>query len=279
MECIEEKNEQACWRTITVNEKNQSGTMICSDETEDSLVSLFKMISENAMRTFMEEQGESQTKKLNSYQLVIRCFLEILKMNNVKFVQSYSSSESSPSRHQVSPDVPRLPPPLALPPSISTSSTNLDQKPNDLIQYPTLATANLVSNLINSAKNQIQVGHKRPRSAEKQTRNRTHYNFKQIAVLEEIFEKHLFCPQAERKKVAQILGLTELNVKHWFKNRRAKFRRTDGWEARSQMNDEETAPEYVLSVLRNHYPEQFLTEPALPTNQLNGLSSLINHVK
>ena len=27
---------------------------------------------------------------------------------------------------------------------------------NDLIQYPTLATANLVSNLINSAKNQIQ---------------------------------------------------------------------------------------------------------------------------
>ena len=76
--------------------------------------------------------GESQTKKLNSYQLVIRCFLEILKMNNVKFVQSYASSESSPSRHQVSPDVPRLvPPPLALPPSVSTSSTNLDQKPND----------------------------------------------------------------------------------------------------------------------------------------------------
>lgn len=40
-----------------VNEKTQSGTMICSDETEDSLVSLFKMISENDMRTFMEEQG------------------------------------------------------------------------------------------------------------------------------------------------------------------------------------------------------------------------------
>ena len=32
--------------------------MICSDETEDSLVSLFKMISENDMRTFMEEQGK-----------------------------------------------------------------------------------------------------------------------------------------------------------------------------------------------------------------------------
>ena len=29
---------------------------------------------------------------------------------------------------------------------------------NDLIQYPTLATANLVSNLINSAKNQITQG-------------------------------------------------------------------------------------------------------------------------
>ena len=63
--------------------------------------------------------------------------------------------------------------------------------------------------------NRCKVGHKRPRSAEKQTRNRTHYNFKQIAVLEEIFEKHLFCPQAERKKVAQILGLTELNVSFW----------------------------------------------------------------
>ena len=51
-------------------------------------------------------------------------------MNNVKFVQSYTSSESSPRRHQVSPDVPRLPPPLALPSSTGIS-TSLDQKPND----------------------------------------------------------------------------------------------------------------------------------------------------
>ena len=47
------------WIGNKVNEKNQSGTMICSDETEDSLVSLFKMISENDMRTFMDEQGKS----------------------------------------------------------------------------------------------------------------------------------------------------------------------------------------------------------------------------
>ena len=47
-----------------VNEKNQSGTMICSDETEDSLVSLFKMISENDMRTFMDEQGKSVLKRI-----------------------------------------------------------------------------------------------------------------------------------------------------------------------------------------------------------------------
>ena len=51
-------------------------------------------------------------------------------MNNVKFVQSYTSSESSPGRHQVSPDVPRLPPPLALPSSTGIS-TSLDQKSND----------------------------------------------------------------------------------------------------------------------------------------------------
>ena len=95
-------------------------------------------------------------------------------------------------------------------------------------------------------------------SSEKQTRSRTHYNFKQIAVLEEIFAKHLFCPQAERKKVAKVLGLTELNVKHWFKNRRAKFRRTVGWEQRCHsMNDEESAPDYIDHVLRNHYPEHF----------------------
>jgi len=124
-------------------------------------------------------------------------------------------------------------------------------------------------------------------SSEKQTRSRTHYNFKQIAVLEEIFAKHLFCPQAERKKVAKVLGLTELNVKHWFKNRRAKFRRTVGWEQRCHsMNDEESAPDYIDHVLRNHYPEHFhpsqasvVAAAAVVQSRLNGLSSLINQVK
>ena len=104
----------------------------------------------------------------------------------------------------------------------------------------------------------------------KKTRSRTHYNFKQIAVLEEVFAKHLFCPQAERKKVAKVLGLNELNVKHWFKNRRAKFRRTVGWEQRCHsMNDEESAPDFVDHVLRNHYPEHF--HPSQVNDPLNYL--------
>ena len=63
-------------------------------------------------------------------------------------------------------------------------------------------------------------------------------------------------------------------MKHWFKNRRAKFRRTDGWEARSQMNDEETAPEYVLSVLRNHYPEARISKIAIRAPSALDLSLL-----
>ena len=71
------------------------------------------------------------------------------------------------------------------------------------------------------------------------------------------------------------------------------------------MNDEESAPDYVDHVLRNHYPEHFhpsqvstycpaiFTEPgklnnlqasvvaaaAVVQSRLNGLSSLINQVK
>ena len=49
--------------------------MICSDETEDSLVSLFKMISENDMRTFMDEQGKSvHTRFFN----VLICIVNII---------------------------------------------------------------------------------------------------------------------------------------------------------------------------------------------------------
>ena len=84
--CIEEKSNGNCWRTITTNRDSNNGTLICSDETEDSLVSLFKMVSETDMRTFMEQQGTtvSEQRKLNSYQLAIRCFLEIVKMNSIK---------------------------------------------------------------------------------------------------------------------------------------------------------------------------------------------------
>ena len=86
--CIEEKSNGNCWRTITTNRDSNNGTLICSDETEDSLISLFKMVSETDMRTFMEQQGTtvSEQRKLNSYQLAIRCFLEILKMNNIKVI-------------------------------------------------------------------------------------------------------------------------------------------------------------------------------------------------
>ena len=67
---------------------------------------------------------------------------------------------------------------------------------------------------------------------------------------------HIMGPYDMGHMKSQFITDQFIQVKHWFKNRRAKFRRTDGWEARSQMNDEETAPEYVLSVLRNHYPEE-----------------------
>ena len=91
--CIEEKSNGNCWRTITTNRDSNNGTLICSDETEDSLISLFKMVSETDMRTFMEQQGTvvTEQRKLNSYQLAIRCFLEILKMNNIKVVRLLTS--------------------------------------------------------------------------------------------------------------------------------------------------------------------------------------------
>lgn len=43
--------------------------------------------------------------------------------------------------------------------------------------------------------------------------------------LEKIFENQKYLSPPERKQLSKVLGLTERQVKTWFQNRRAKWRR------------------------------------------------------
>lgn len=43
--------------------------------------------------------------------------------------------------------------------------------------------------------------------------------------LEKIFETQKYLSPPERKQLSKVLGLTERQVKTWFQNRRAKWRR------------------------------------------------------
>lgn len=49
---------------------------------------------------------------------------------------------------------------------------------------------------------------------------------KQTDALEQKFDNHKYLSPQDRKKLAKVLSLSERQVKTWFQNRRAKWRRT-----------------------------------------------------
>ena len=56
------------------------------------------------------------------------------------------------------------------------------------------------------------------------------FTHQQIIDLEKRFHKSKYLSASERKKVASHINLTERQVKTWFQNRRAKWRRGAGTE-------------------------------------------------
>nr|XP_006811581.1 PREDICTED: pituitary homeobox x-like [Saccoglossus kowalevskii] len=58
-------------------------------------------------------------------------------------------------------------------------------------------------------------------------RRRTHFSTEQMQVLESYFARYRYPDMATREEIAIYLGLMEKQIRVWFKNRRAKWRKRD----------------------------------------------------
>lgn len=67
------------------------------------------------------------------------------------------------------------------------------------------------------------------------------FSNEQTVELEKTFEKQKYLSPPERKQLAKMLQLSERQIKTWFQNRRAKWRRLKQESSKSQ--DEETVGE------------------------------------
>lgn len=74
------------------------------------------------------------------------------------------------------------------------------------------------------------------------------FSHQQIIDLEKRFHKNKYLSASERKKLAGRINLTERQVKTWFQNRRAKWRRGTG-HTDTETPDTETADQVVPDVL------------------------------
>ncbi|XP_013786845.1 homeobox protein EMX2-like, partial [Limulus polyphemus] len=74
----------------------------------------------------------------------------------------------------------------------------------------------------------------------KPKRIRTAFSPSQLLKLEHAFEKNHYVVGTERKQLAQILSLTETQVKVWFQNRRTKFKRQKQEEQQTNKHQEES---------------------------------------
>ena len=77
------------------------------------------------------------------------------------------------------------------------------------------------------------------------------FSNEQTMELEKIFENQKYLSPPERKQLSKVLGLTERQVKTWFQNRRAKWRRfkqeSQGEKSERLENEEAKAIEKTSS--------------------------------
>uniref|UniRef100_A0A1I8HR37 Homeobox domain-containing protein n=1 Tax=Macrostomum lignano TaxID=282301 RepID=A0A1I8HR37_9PLAT len=71
------------------------------------------------------------------------------------------------------------------------------------------------------------IADKEEQQRRKPRRQRTHFSSRQLQSLESAFARNRYPDMATRESMAAWIGLTELRIRIWFKNRRAKWRKRE----------------------------------------------------
>ncbi|KAE8748408.1 hypothetical protein FOCC_FOCC004840 [Frankliniella occidentalis] len=98
----------------------------------------------------------------------------------------------------------------------------------------------------------------------KPKRIRTAFSPNQLLKLEKAFENNHYVVGAERKQLAQSLGLSETQVKVWFQNRRTKHKRTEQEEEAKRSSSKRPSEQRPGGVTSDSPVSPSVTPPLSP---------------
>nr|XP_033798864.1 homeobox protein VENTX [Geotrypetes seraphini] len=89
-------------------------------------------------------------------------------------------------------------------------------------------------------------------------RPRTKFSVKQLRELERSFQEHRYIGASEKRQLAKVLKLSEIQIKTWFQNRRMKFKR---------QTQDARVEAFFTSVLQSRYTCPEHQAPACPAQR------------
>ncbi|XP_030060822.1 homeobox protein vex1-like [Microcaecilia unicolor] len=90
-------------------------------------------------------------------------------------------------------------------------------------------------------------------------RPRTKFSVKQLRELERSFQEHRYIGASEKKRLAKVLKLSEIQIKTWFQNRRMKFKR---------QTQDARVEAFFSGLLQSHYTCPESQAPSCPAQRV-----------